>query len=183
MGEPTPHGPVLLIMAAFSRYAEALQWARERSAPCWGEPVLESPLFDFHQTTYYQPTMGGPLKKQFFVFPHLQDPAKLVDWKLQTNNWETEYARLGRHPEPRPLNLDPGYLTLAKLVLASTKDFAHRIYLDRGIYAEITLFYRHGQWEPHPWTFPDYRRPEYHTFFTQVRQYLHQRLQEHRQSQ
>ncbi|HOM19235.1 MAG TPA: DUF4416 family protein [Thermoguttaceae bacterium] len=183
MGQPTPHPPVLLILAAFSRYEEALLWAKERSAARWGPPALQSPLFDFHQTDYYQPTMGAGLKKQFFVFPQLQDPAGLVDWKLQTNAWEAEYAQLGRHPEPRPLNLDPGYLTLAKLVLASTKDFAHRIYLDRGIYAEITLFYRHGQWQPHPWTFPDYRRPEYHAFFTEVRQYLQRRLQQYRQEE
>ncbi|MCS7305410.1 MAG: DUF4416 family protein [Thermoguttaceae bacterium] len=183
MGQPMPHPPVLVLMAAFSRYEEAIEWARQRSAAQWGPPALESRLFDFHETNYYQPTMGGPLKKQFFVFSQLQDPARLVDWKLQTNAWELEYAQLGRHPEPRPLNLDPGYLTLAKLVLASTKDFTHRIYLDRGIYAEITLFYRHGRWEAHPWTFPDYRRPDYQEFFSQARQYLQHRLQQSRGSE
>jgi len=178
MGQPTPHPPVLLILAAFSRYEEALLWAKERSAARWGPPALQSPLFDFHQTDYYQPTMGAGLKKQFFVFPQLQDPAGLVDWKLQTNAWEAEYAQLGRHPEPRPLNLDPGYLTLAKLVLASTKDFAHRIYLGLGIYGEVTLFYRHHRWEHHEWTFADYRQPEYQEFFSRCRDYLHERLRE-----
>jgi hypothetical protein len=74
--------------------------------------------------------------------------------------------------EPRPLNLDPGYLTPAKLVLASTKDHAHRIYLSRGIYAEVTLFYKDRHWQPREWTFPDYRRADYQEFFSQCRAYL-----------
>jgi hypothetical protein len=63
-------------------------------------------------------------------------------------------------------------VTAAKLVLASTKDFAHRIYLRDGIFAEITLFFRHGRWEHHEWTFPDYRRADYHEFFSRAREYL-----------
>jgi hypothetical protein len=72
----------------------------------------------------------------------------------------------------RPLNLDPGYLTEAKLVLASTKDHAHRIYLSQGIYAEVTLSFRRGHWRHHDWTYPDYRRDDYHAFFTQCRDYF-----------
>jgi hypothetical protein len=182
MGTVQPPAPALLILAAFSRYPEALQWAKERAAESWGEVVLESPVFDFTETNYYEPTMGPGLKKQFFAFGDLIDPGRLPDIKLQTGGWEVEYAELGRHPEPRPLNLDPGYITLGKLVLASTKDFAHRIYLGRGIYAEVTLCYRHGAWEPFPWTFADYRRADYHRFFTQCREFLHrQRKESHRQ--
>ena len=83
-----------------------------------------------------------------------------------------EYARAAGHAEPRPLNLDPGYLTLAKLVLASTKDFAHRIYLRDGIYAEVTLYYQHHRWEHHQYTFADYRRDDYQQFFSQCRDFL-----------
>lgn len=75
-------------------------------------------------------------------------------------------------PVARPLNLDPGYLTEAKLVLASTKDHAHRIYLSQGIYAEVTLSFRRGHWRHHDWTYPDYRRADYHAFFTQCRDYF-----------
>jgi hypothetical protein len=100
--------------------------------------------------------------------------------KRQTNDWELEYARQGGHAEPRPLNLDPGYLTLAKLVLASTKDHAHRLYLARGIYAEVTLSYKDRQWQPHPWTFPDYRRVDYQAFFDRCRNLLHAREREER---
>ena len=178
MGQPTPHSPALLMLAAFSRHGEALRWARHRAARAWGEIALASPVFDFHETDYYEPTMGPGLRKVFFAFAELLDPTELVAVKLQTNHWEGQYAALGRHPEPRPLNLDPGYLTLGKLVLASTKDFAHRLYLDQGIYAEITLCRRHGRWQHHPWTFADYRREDYQAFFSQVRDYLHGRLRQ-----
>jgi hypothetical protein len=91
---------------------------------------------------------------------------------LATNSWEAEYAGLQLHAEPRPLNLDPGYLTLAKLVLASTKDHAHRIYLADGIFAEVTLAFRRGAWQPHDWTYPDYCRADFHAFFMQCREQL-----------
>jgi len=168
----------MLLLAAFSRYAPALAWAGDRAAAAWGNVALESPVFEFHQTDYYRPTMGPDLRKVFLAFDRLIDPGCLAEVKVQTNAWEAEYARSAGHAEPRPLNLDPGYLTLGKLVLASTKDFAHRIYLARGIYAEVTLFFRHGRWEHHEWTFADYRRPEYHEFFTRCRGLLHRRLRE-----
>jgi hypothetical protein len=113
--------------------------------------------------------MGPDLVKQFWAFERSMDPADVVNAKLATNAWEAEYAALARHAEPRPLNLDPGYLTQAKLVLASTKDHAHRIYLNRGIYAEVTLHYQHRAWRHHDWTFPDYRRADYQEFFTRCR--------------
>ena len=181
MGEPTLHTPVLPILAAFSRYDEALAWARRRFAQMWGPVGLESEPFAFDQTDYYAATMGPGLRKVFLAAAEPVDPSGLVDWKLATNAWEAEYAAgVSAAPggEPRPLNLDPGYLTLGKLVLASTKDFAHRVYLGRGIYAEITLFYRRHRWEHHEWTFADYRQPGYHEFFTRCRDYLHRRLRE-----
>jgi hypothetical protein len=170
----------LLLTTAFSRYPEALDWARDRLTGAWGGVAAESPMFDFDSTDYYQSTMGGGLRKIFFAFERLRDPAELVESKLQTNRWEDQYAAGAHHPEPRPLNLDPGYLTMSKLVLASTKDFAHRIYIDRGIYAEITLCYRQHGWQHHQFTFADYRREDYQEFFSRCRQYLHGRLREAR---
>ena len=81
-------------------------------------------------------------------------------------------GRAAELPVARPLNLDPGYLTEAKLVLASTKDHAHRIYLSQGIYAEVTLSYRRGRWRHHDWTYPDYQRGDYQAFFDQCRDYF-----------
>ena len=175
MGNPTSHAPVLLLMAAFSRHTAALDWARRRAVEAWGPIAMESPAFEFTETGYYQPTMGPGLRKLFLTFAEPFDPEKLSDIKLLTNDWEQEYAAAAGHDEPRPLNLDPGYLTLGKLVLASTKDFAHRIYLCRGIYAEVTLFYKHHHWQHHEFTFADYRRADYQQFFSECRQYLHRR--------
>ena len=172
MGQAQPTAPVLLIIAASSRYAEALDWARERCAHHHGPITLASDAFTFTETDYYTATMGTDLNKQFLAFERLIDPAALAAIKLRTNDWEAEYAALGRHAEPRPLNLDPGYITPAKLVLASTKDHAHRIYLRDGIYAEVTLAYRHREWQPLEWTYPDYRREDYQRFFTRCRDYL-----------
>lgn len=172
MGEATIHPPTMLIVAAFSRYDEALDWARTRIGERWGTIELESPRFEFRETDYYEPTMGTGIQKTFFACRERIDPARLPELKLAANAWEAEYADLGRHAEPRPLNLDPGYMTMAKLVLASTKDHAHRIYLAEGIYAEVTLYYQARRWQHRPWTFPDYRRDDYQQFFTHCRQRL-----------
>jgi hypothetical protein len=131
-----------------------------------------SEAFDFVETDYYDAEMGAGLKKQFWVFGNTIDPGRLAAIKRQTNFWEAEYAGLKTHTEPRPLNLDPGYLTLAKLVLASTKDHAHRIYLAEGIYAEVTLSFRRGAWQPFDWTYPDYRRADFQQFFSRCRELL-----------
>jgi hypothetical protein len=172
MGQIQPPLPVLLIVAASSRYEPALDWARSQCESQLGTLSHVSEPFDFTETDYYAATMGDKLKKQFFAFERLIDPADLPAIKRRTNEWEAMYAALNRHPEPRPLNLDPGYITLAKLVLASTKDHAHRIYLHDGIHAEITLMYRQRKWQPLEWTYPDYRRDDYQRFFTQCRQWL-----------
>ncbi len=172
IGEPAP---VLLILAAFSRHAGALDWSRERATAAWGPAALESARFEFAETDYYKPTMGESLRKCFWAFEQLIDPASLVERKIKTNAWEAEYAGTGGHSEPRPLNLDPGYLTPAKLVLASTKDHAHRLYLSRGIHAEVTLYYKDRRWQHRDWTFPDYRRDDYQQFFGACREYLRRR--------
>lgn len=175
MGQIAPHRRVLLIVAAFSRYPEALQWAREQTEIDWGVIALESGLFDHHETHYYDASMGTGLKKTFWAFEQLVDPGLLPQLKIRANQWEEEYKQVAAHPEPRPLNLDPGYLTEAKLVLASTKDRDHRIYLSSGIYAEGTLYFHQGQWKTRPWTYPDYQRADYHEFFTRCREYLRRR--------
>lgn len=172
MGQPAPPYPALLLMAAFSCDERALDWSRQQAAHAWGPVALESPRFDFVETDYYAATMGDRLRKTFFVFEGLFDPARLPAIKRQTNGWEQAYHTEGCREPPRPLNLDPGYLTLGKLVLASTKNHSHRIYLSQGIYAEVTLFYRGRQWQPWPWTYADYRRADYHEFFSRCRRYL-----------
>jgi len=174
MAAITTPRPVLLILAAFSRYPEAFAWTGRLVEQTWGPIALQSELFDHRETNYYEATMGPDLKKTFFAFETLVDSAELPNWKTQTNSWETAYQEQAQHPETRPLNLDPGYLTEAKLILASTKDRDHRIYLRDGIFAENTLYFTKGTWQPRPWTYPDYLRPDYHQFFARCREYLRQ---------
>jgi Domain of unknown function (DUF4416) len=172
MGDIHEPDAVLLLVAVSSRHAAALDWAREQVEQQFGPLALVSDAFSFTETDYYTATMGADLKKQFVTCERLVDPGDLAGIKRTTNRWEAEYAALGRHPESRPLNLDPGYVTPAKLVLASTKDHAHRLYLQEGIYAEVTLAYRSRQWQPLDWTYPDYRRDDYQAFFTGCREIL-----------
>ena len=174
MAAHATHRPVLLIAAAFSRYGAALDWAEAMLQMAWGPIVLESPRFDHRETTYYESTMGPDLRKVFFAFEQLIDPATLAERKLQAIAWEYEYRRQLNHPESRPLNIDPGYITEAKLVLASTKDRDHRIYLSQGIFAEVTLHFQRGTWASRPWTYPDYQRADYHEFFSRCREFLRQ---------
>ena len=165
-----PHFVTPLVAMLFGR--------DEDYAPCvaelenlFGPLELESPVYAFEKTEYYRATMGPALRRRFITFKRLADPAALADWKLATNALEERYARTlaGGGGVARPVNLDSGYLTGAKLVLASTKDFAHRLYLRAGIFAEITLAFRNGEWLAHEYTFPDYRAPEYHAFLKQAR--------------
>ena len=138
-----------------------------------GDVVLESEEYPFDMTQYYFEEMGGPLKRRFIAFEGPADPAELPTWKLATNSLEARLTQaygeqLGVN---RALNLDPGYITGAKLVLATTKDFAQRIYLRDGIYAETTLNFRDNRWQGHEYTFPDYKDARYHSFFTKVRDF------------
>jgi len=176
MGEIAKPQPVLLMIAAFSRHAEALDWGRDWATQVFGDLLLESPRFEFRETDYYTPSMGPELLKTFWAFERLIDPGELAGIKRQTNAWEAEYAAAAGQDEARPLNLDPGYIGLGKLVLASTKDHAHRIYLGQGIYAEVTLYYKDGQWQAREWTFADYRRADYQQFFETCRDVLKKRL-------
>ncbi len=174
MGAICEQDDVLLFLAAFSQHDEALQWTRQQATDAWGPIALESPLFLFKETRYYEKSMGADLKKTLFVFSNLIDPAALADLKHETNRWEQQYAQQFPSPESRPLNLDPGYVTEAKLVLATTKDRDHRIYLSRGIFAENTLYYARGTWQNRPWTYPNYQRSDYHQFLDRCREYYRQ---------
>jgi Domain of unknown function (DUF4416) len=174
--QPRPVVPCLLVVAAFSRHAEALAWAREQLATRYGPVGLDSPTYDFHHTTYYAPAMGTGLQKQLLAFERLVSPDVLPAIKLETNALEEGAAKSGRWAEPRPLNLDPGLLNLGKFLLASTKDQAHRIYLRDGIFAEVTLFFRDGAFEPWPWTYADYREPGVRETLRTFREYYRRQL-------
>jgi Domain of unknown function (DUF4416) len=180
MAQPRSHVPVLLVVATFSRHPEALAWARTRLEQDFGPVQLEGPPFAFDQTAYYEPTMGPHLRKQFLAFRDLVAPERLPDIKRRTNALEDELAAAAIYREVRPVNLDPGLLGLGKFLLATTKDQAHRIYLRDGIFAEVTLRFHAGAFEPWPWTYADYRLPHVHDFLRQAREVYRLRLRQER---
>ena len=173
MGQTRQVSPVLLFIAVFAPSDAALEWSKQRAESEFDLIELESEPFRFDRfTDYYAESMGAVLFKQFWGFRRLIDPATLPDVKRLTNDWEAEYAAVASRSVVRPLNLDPGYIDLGKLILASTKNHAHRIYLRDGIFAETTLIYTKKQWTPLPWTYPDYRSPECHEFLNRCRDFL-----------
>jgi hypothetical protein len=174
MGRPRPAPPVILLIGLLSADADLLRRARQKITRRYGPPDLESALWPFDQTDYYTDEMGSDLQRQFVTLQRLMRPEDLPDVKLEANRIEQEIAEecAALLDVARPVNIDPGYLDLGKLVLATTKDRAHRIYLDKGIYAEVTLQFANGAWQVTPWTYPDYHQPEYHAFFTRARDRL-----------
>jgi hypothetical protein len=177
--EPRTHTPVLLVVAAFARRQTALAWGRERLEREYGPVALAGEPYLFTHTSYYEPTMGSGLTKRLLAFRDLVAPDSLPDIKRRTNSLEHELAESGAYAELRPLNLDPGVLTLGKFLLATTKDQSHRIYLRDGIFAEVTLRFAAGEYEPWPWTYADYREPAVRAFLREARDYYRERLKEH----
>jgi hypothetical protein len=176
MGQVLLPDPVLGFCAIYGNRPASLAWAREQLTAQWGPIALSTAEWAFSETRYYEATMGRDLRKQLLVFDRLQDPEFLPTWKHQSNQWELDYQARGGHDVARALNIDPGYVTLAKLVLATTKDRDHRLYLGQGIFAEVTLHFKHGQWRGDRWTYADYQRPEYHEFLDGCRELLKQKL-------
>jgi hypothetical protein len=160
----------LLVVAAFSRHDDALDWARQRLESSYGPVALVSEPFAFDQTRYYESSMGAGLRKVLWAFANLIEPATLPDVKIVTNALEQELAQQRTYSEARPLNLDPGYLVLGKFLLATTKDQAHRVYLRDGIFAEVTLHFQAGSFRPWPWTYADYRLDHVIEFLNSARE-------------
>ena len=134
----------------------------------FGPVDMMSETMPFDSTGYYEPQMGKDLKRKFYAFERLVEQDTLAGAKLATNALEQEFA--GRCRVERPVNIDPGILLSSKIILASCKDFSHRVYLGQGVYGEITLQYAGGAFRTLPWTFPDYRLEEYHLFFDNLRE-------------
>lgn len=161
--------PVKLIMGILASSKDLLDNIETPLEKRLGKIDLESNIIPFVFTDYYEKEMGNNILRKFLSFKELIDPAEISSIKVWTNELEEEFKQNELSSTVRPINLDPGYLTLANLILASTKDFYHRIYLQHGIYAEVTLFYKHDKFENLPWTYPDYQTEDYKNFFVKVR--------------
>lgn len=168
MSRPVAHEKVCLIAGMLSRFPELFSRAADTVSARFGKVSRESEILPFDFTDYYAPDMGEDLWRKFYAFERPIEPERLVEIKLWTNELEEKMAGAD-YPVARPINLDPGYVAASKLVLATTKDHAHRIYLARGIYAEVTLSFVEKEFRPMPWTYPDYRTGPYRRFFEAVR--------------
>jgi hypothetical protein len=174
MAEPKPFSPVKLICGIIASEEATFKSAEGHLVRLYGPLDLTSPLFKFNFTDYYEKQMGLNLKRKFFSFTGLISPEKLGEIKLQTNELEEKIRKESRASR-RVVNLDPGYLTRSALIMATVKDFAHRIPLQQGIYAHLELLFSKKSIRTLDWTYPDYRTEQYQKFFLDVRQiYLSQ---------
>lgn len=166
--EPTP---VHLFFAVLAAPDAPLDELKRRLEVEFSPIVHAMAPYSFHEMAYYETEMGEGLFKSIWFCEKSINPQELVTIKLHTNHLEKVYST----KKGRSLNIDPGYMHLARVVLATGKDNAHRIYVGQGLYEEITLLYRrnHG-FEPLPWTYPDYRREDVLHFFDDVRRSFHE---------
>lgn len=174
MAIPSHPQPAKLFVGILTAQLDLIQTSRAPLQQHFGNIDTESDTFEFHWTDYYHDEMGPNLKRMFFGFEKTIDPNQIASIKLKTILLESEFSKMPDASVPRPINFDPGYLTTAKVVLATTKDYSHRVYLADGIYAESTLHYQKGRWRPWPWTYPDYADGCYDPFFLQLRHQLAQ---------
>ena len=165
---PNPKKPtgVKLIVGLISFQESKFSKASKLLEQKYGPIDLRSPVMGFTHTNYYEKEFGSNLKRIFLSFKKMIDIKNLYKSKLDTQKIERRLSSKLK----RQVNIDPGYITLGKLVLFTTKNYSHRIYLNRGIYAEVTLKFEGNSFIPWPWTYPDYRTNEYIEFFNKVRQ-------------
>lgn len=182
MGTIKKPDPVKLFTAMISSQEELIAEALKKLQNKYGGCDFISPVIPFNFTEYYEEEMGTELKRQFASFKELVSPDILPEAKLFTNKLEEDLGYYEAGGLRRKINLDPGYICLSKLILASTKDFSHRIYLREGIFAEITMQWRNKQWEFHRWTFPDYKSKSYLDYFTKLRNIYHAQLKDIKQA-
>lgn len=179
MGAIRPAKRAKLLAGLLSGDPDLLQLARRRLRERFGEIDFETELWPFTATDYYRLELGENVQRQFVFFRELITVGQLADIKRETNALEARICDDTARPHTlRPVNIDPGYITLSKLVLASTKDYSHRIYVQGGIYAEVTLRFESGGWKSWPWTYPDYAADTYHAAFTRGRELLKTQLSE-----
>jgi hypothetical protein len=174
MGTAREPQPVKLIASLLTGESGLLGEAKLGLVQAYGPIDYESELLPFDHTDYYGAEFGPDLQREIVTFERLVDPGDLPAIKHSTNELEWLMA----HDGHRRVNIDPGYVSLGKMVLASTKDHAHRLYLGQGIYGEGTLSFQRGGFRPWPWTYPDYASERYCRMFDQIRDRYKQQLRD-----
>ncbi len=180
MGFPREPSPVKLFVALLCNDSTLVAHIERNLVVHFEAMDAASELLPWNVTGYYTAEMGAGLVRKFVSFDRLVEPSRLAEIKLCTQDLEAEYRWRNGDQEGRKVNLDPGYLEANKVVLASTKNAAHRVYLKAGVYGEAALWFHRGSFEPFPYTYPDYRWPETLCFFRALRSRYLQQLREAR---
>ena len=175
MGAIRQFNPVKLFIGVLVSHKKLMPEVEHRLTAAYGPTDHRSGVIPFDFTDYYEAEMGDIIDLAFFSFERLIEADQLPEIKRQTNQLETGLAPMASSVK-RPVNLDPGYLEHAKVVLASTKNFYHRIYLGGGIFGEVTMHFRNNTYQFFPWTYPDYQSKDYQEFFLRVRQIFRSQL-------
>ena len=168
MGKIKPPEKALLFISTLYPDASIFEYSQKILENNFGDILFISPSLPWDYSSYYKHELGWPLFRQIIFFKDLIDPGLLADIKLKTNEIESELSSEGK----RRINLDPGYLSLSQVVLASTKNYAHRIYLGKGIYGEVTLIFQNGTYIPHLFTYKDYQDKTHIDIFMNAREML-----------
>ncbi len=174
MGTEKVHEPVMLICGVLAADKQYLADATSALTNEFGDIAMQSDAIPFTFTEYYNKEMGDKILRQYFGFKLLISPDQIANIKRRTNAIEKTFEV----NDQRQVNLDPGYMTQAKVALATTKDATHRIYLNDGIYAEVTLFFKGKSFCTWPWTYPDYSSDFTITFFNNLRDLYKQMLKD-----
>lgn len=165
MGKIKMSEPVTPIASVFTPDEGLFEPVRVTLSKRLGPCIYVSSVLPFNHSDYYSNEMGQDLKRRIFAFAGLIDPGELPALKHWSNSLEQGWAVNNQ----RRVNIDVGYISLAKLVLASTKNHSHRLYLAEGIYGEVTLRFVRGRFEPWLWTYPDYASPKYCKICDEIR--------------
>jgi len=159
--------PVKLFIGMISGEICMFDTLRKKLAELYGGIDLESPVMEWSHTDHYLKEMGADLKRKFIFFENLINPEIITEIKLKTTEIEGQYLN---KTGGRRINIDPGYLDSARVVMVSTKDYSHRVYLGKGIYGEAALIYSGKNYQTLPYTYPDFKTQEYFALFKEARE-------------
>jgi hypothetical protein len=169
MAQPKEFAPVKLICGVIYKEDALYEEVQRRLEAGWGRVDSESPAYSFDLTDYYEAEMGSALVRRFLSFEALVAPESLPEKKIRAIEIE-ESLRQEKGAPGRPVNIDPGYLTASALIIATAKDFAHRVPLGKGIYAHLEFLFTKTGVKALEWTYPDLRREPAQAYFRSVRE-------------
>jgi hypothetical protein len=168
MKRSSPVEATILFAGTLYQNPEVFLLAKEELKGFFGEIAIESPDLEWKNSEYYRDELGWPITRTFLFFRDRIDPLRLPEIKQTTDEIEERLSTGGK----RKINIDPGYMTLSKVVLASTKNYSHRLYIGKGIFAELTLVNTKGRYRPHLFTYRDYASEACIEIFGKARELL-----------